>query len=646
MKTFLRGGLLGIFLAAMIVPALADEVRTQYDFNFPRDVISVADFRATLRGLDQMDLGPMKPSAKYVIDQMEYSTNASAAAQYSGTGVTITTNSASEQEGTYALQAAIDATNNRSFSRSLSMNLSARQKITVWHRASTASSAIQFFLSDGTNSSYWDITTSGTANTWVQSTLTLASPNSNSGSLANLASVTSYGYRLLDNGVTYLFDTIKAINGMTIGIRGTDLGTYYRHAYIGSQPMACQAQMSPTITAPVTNPRIDVLVVDSSCTLSWVTGTEASSPSIPWSSVPTNKIPIAAVYNKTTETSILDYEDKDTDTNQGYLYLDVRPFLNLGSSLRKGSDIASASTITLPNDGNFFVVTGTTNITNINSASPGIYTLKFNGVLTLSDAGNLKLNGAFTTANEATITLWSDGTSFWEVSRQPTASTFLALTDTPSSFAAQANKVVHVNAGETALEFRDDFNASSGHDHDGSDSKKVVVTNVDPTGVTDGYLVKRSGSAFTGQNPALESSMFKVRITANGNPASFDETDGYDTNSNFASSRFTASIAGKYHVDISFEWERGSLSSPGVSLPIAYLKKNGSAIHKFRSLGYTGGTSGDYAGTVSGGVDVDLAVNDYLEIQAVNDSNYYLVVVNDMTRSWWSGHLIPDGFSP
>lgn len=631
----------------VVLPVRADETRYNYDENFPYGNFSTSNFRAALRSIDQGDTGPLKPMAKWVIDPMDYTTNAAATAQYSGTGVTITAETTVKQEGDASLKAVIDATNDRAFGRTFSINLVAFTSITVWTRCTSASSAIQFYLSDGTNSSYWNVTTDAVANTWKQHTLTLASPDANSGSPASLSAITSYGYRLLDNGKTYYFDTVKAIVGMKVAVRGTNLGEYYRHVYFGVSPLSTNAQGSPTITAPTTNPRIDILTIDSSGTLAWVTGTEASSPSAPWSSMPTNKIPIALVYNKTTETKILDYEDKDTDSNQGYIYADVRPFVNLaGGNLQKGADVASASAVTLGNDGNVFDITGTTTITSITAKPAGtVVWLQFDGILTVTDGSNLKLNGNFVTAAEAVLCLMSDGTNWYEVSRQPTASTFLGLTDTPDSYSSQANKVVHVNAGASALEFRDDFNTSSGHDHDGSDSKKVVVTNVDPTGVTDGYLVKRSGSAFTGQNPALESSMFKVRITANGTTASFDETDGYDTNSNFASNRFTASIAGKYHIDLSFEWTRGPTGS-GTTLPIAYLKKNGIAIHQFKTLGNATAGNGNYAGTVSGGVDVDLAVNDYLEIQAVNDNDNYLVVVNDMTRSWWSGHLIPDGFSP
>lgn len=82
-----------------------------------------------------------------------------------------------------------------------------------------------------------------------------------------------------------------------------------------------------------------------------------------------------------------------------------------------------ASATSLQPDGNsmFFTVTGTTNITSIANAS--VYankqlTLKFAGILTVTDNGTtLNLNGDFVTTANAMLTLVSDGTNWTEVSR-------------------------------------------------------------------------------------------------------------------------------------------------------------------------------------------------------------------------------------
>jgi hypothetical protein len=92
---------------------------------------------------------------------------------------------------------------------------------------------------------------------------------------------------------------------------------------------------------------------------------------------------------------------------------------NVGiTSLYKGADVASASTITPT--GNLFHVTGTTNITSVSAT--GItagteITIIFDGALTFTDGGNLKLSGNFVTTADDVIKLVYDGTSWFEVSR-------------------------------------------------------------------------------------------------------------------------------------------------------------------------------------------------------------------------------------
>lgn len=78
---------------------------------------------------------------------------------------------------------------------------------------------------------------------------------------------------------------------------------------------------APTVTAPVSHPRIDILSLDTSGTLSWTTGTESVTPSAP--AYPANKIPICELYNVVGETALYDYENQQG--GQGYIYNDVRP---------------------------------------------------------------------------------------------------------------------------------------------------------------------------------------------------------------------------------------------------------------------------------------------------------------------------------
>jgi len=80
--------------------------------------------------------------------------------------------------------------------------------------------------------------------------------------------------------------------------------------------------------------------------------------------------------------------------------------------------VASAATITVGRYSQIVNVTGTTGITSITAGDPGQrVTLKFAGALTVTDGGNLALNGNFTTAAGATLTLVCDGTNWNETSR-------------------------------------------------------------------------------------------------------------------------------------------------------------------------------------------------------------------------------------
>lgn len=78
---------------------------------------------------------------------------------------------------------------------------------------------------------------------------------------------------------------------------------------------------TPTVTAPASNPRIDVLTIDSSGTLAWTTGAENASPTAP--SYPSNKIVLCELYNLVGETAL--YDNANQQTSQGYILNDVRP---------------------------------------------------------------------------------------------------------------------------------------------------------------------------------------------------------------------------------------------------------------------------------------------------------------------------------
>lgn len=82
----------------------------------------------------------------------------------------------------------------------------------------------------------------------------------------------------------------------------------------------------------------------------------------------------------------------------------------------KGVDIASSGTITIPDAGNLFDVTGTTTITAINDAWDGrVAILRFDGALTLTHSASLVLPGAsnITTETGDIVAMINETTGVW-----------------------------------------------------------------------------------------------------------------------------------------------------------------------------------------------------------------------------------------
>ena len=111
----------------------------------------------------------------------------------------------------------------------------------------------------------------------------------------------------------------------------------------------------------------------------------------------------------------------------------------------KGADIASASTLTLGTDGNYFDVTGTATITAISSAQAGtLIVLQFDGALQLTHhSTNLVLQGGsnITTAAGDIAVFVSDGSGRWRcvsyqtaTSNVPVITSWAAYTPTFTGF--------------------------------------------------------------------------------------------------------------------------------------------------------------------------------------------------------------------
>ena len=94
--------------------------------------------------------------------------------------------------------------------------------------------------------------------------------------------------------------------------------------------------------------------------------------------------------------------------------------LALGGMLKtaRGADVASAAAVTLGAGGNLFRVTGSEAVGRIEPLPAGtMIVLYFEKALTVQDADNLKLAGAFAATPDSTLMLISDGKNWLELSR-------------------------------------------------------------------------------------------------------------------------------------------------------------------------------------------------------------------------------------
>ena len=171
------------------------------------------------------------------------------------------------------------------------------------------------------------------------------------------------------------------------------------------------AQTSATIVAPVGNPRIDRIVINSiTGVIAVITGTASASPVAPVFT--TNTLPIAQVLLQPTSTTI---------TNA--MITDERALWGVGSGggFNTQATIASGATTDIGStSSNVVTVSGTTTITSFGSSaslSAPIYILIFTSALTITNSANLLCPGSVNRAIQAgdSVILQYTGTGNWKV---------------------------------------------------------------------------------------------------------------------------------------------------------------------------------------------------------------------------------------
>jgi hypothetical protein len=153
-------------------------------------------------------------------------------------------------------------------------------------------------------------------------------------------------------------------------------------------------------------------------------------------------------------------------------------------NVSKGSDIASSSTITIPNSGGYFAVTGTTSITGINDCWNGrAVLLKFSGALTLTNSASLILFGSnITTAAGDTLFIVNESAGVWRSisyssgssgmvtlsgTQTLTNKTLVAASNTITTAASGNLTSTELNAALAELQADIDTRSTTSHNHSG-----------------------------------------------------------------------------------------------------------------------------------------------------------------------------------
>jgi hypothetical protein len=202
---------------------------------------------------------------------------------------------------------------------------------------------------------------------------------------------------------------------------------------------------SPTFSAPGSNNIIDLLVIDNTGTLSIVVGTSGVSPAVP--TYPKDKIVIAEVYIRTASSSLKDTDD----TTNGYIYNDVRPFLNNGKYISQtGAETyavdSGAANAYVANFTPAFaaLVDGMEVSFRASNANTGASTLNVNslGALTIYKNKNVALASGDILLNQTVTVVYDSVDNCWQM-QSPVANTIAAI----NIFGDASDGDVNINSG-------------------------------------------------------------------------------------------------------------------------------------------------------------------------------------------------------
>ncbi|MDE2229891.1 MAG: tail fiber protein [Alphaproteobacteria bacterium] len=141
------------------------------------------------------------------------------------------------------------------------------------------------------------------------------------------------------------------------------------HLFNGTTLIEIAAQTTPTFAAPVSNPRIDRVVVDrASGAVSVVTGTEAASPVPP--AIPAGKAPVAQVLLQTTSTAVTNSMLTD-ERDLGALGLASGAYTTVGTAATQNVGTAAGDVVQLDGSGRLPAVDGS-QLTGLSAVPSGV----------------------------------------------------------------------------------------------------------------------------------------------------------------------------------------------------------------------------------------------------------------------------------
>ena len=168
-----------------------------------------------------------------------------------------------------------------------------------------------------------------------------------------------------------------------------------------------------------------------------------------------------------------------------------------------------------------------------------------------------------------------------------------------------------------------------------------VGTIQDHANSTTAMTIDSAGRVLTPARPMFDVAKGSTQSISSGTVTKVTwDTENYDIGGNFASDKFTAPIAGKYHMNALVTM---STITAGAGIGLIWYK-NGSV---FRS-GYHQSTEINITFSLQSSGIFDLSVSDYLEVYVFQGSGSNETIgetnnvgsVNNVGSNYWSGYLI------